>query len=83
MIPISKILLSLHCGLENLFQNKVEKQVIKLTTIYCCRRFLFRAVYAFLRLAVCSIVQCSLKILIPLGNKIKASHLSKGIGQKH
>ena len=83
MKPISKILLSLHCALDNLFQKKVEKQVIKVTTIYCCRRFLFRAIYAFLRLAVSSIVQCSLKILIPLVNKIKASHLSKGIGQKY
>ena len=83
MKPISKILLSLHYALDNLFRKKVEKQVVKLTTIYCFRRFLFRAIYAFLRLAVSSIVQCSLKILIPLVNKIKASHLSKGIGQKY
>ena len=83
MKPISKILLSLDCALDNLFKKKVEKQVIKVTTIYCCRRFLFRAIYTFLRLAVSSIVQYSLKILIPLVNKIKASHLSKGIGKKY
>ena len=49
--------------------------------MYCCCRFLFRAIYAFFSLAVSSIVKCSLKILIPTVNKIKASHLSRELAK--